>query len=549
MNNKTGKILFFLFLFFSYCSYSSVIINEIQPAPVGEEPEWIELFNPASDTLFIKNAQITDNASTKDLPEMIIPPQSFALISKDTLALQQSRDIPQKTVFYQSKLPGFNNTYDMAVISDSTDITLDSLYYDLDWGEKGISFERIDHEKPANKDNISPCKDESGATPGRPNSVIPAEYDLELVTISFNNGLSLLIRNIGKRDAEDAKLKIMTENVVKIKRDIDHLPSGDSAVMEFDESELKENLGENGYVDLMSLIDLAEDEDPLNDSAYTRIYLSYPAGSLKINEILFQPDDDNSEFIELKNISRDSINILGWKIFDQDKKSGPDVIEIEEDILIPPGQLSLVAMDSSIFISFPELMDNELAYITEDKFNLNNDTDEIIIREPNGNTQDTLRYYEDWHSEWVRFPENISLERKDLKKDPNLKSNWASCTDMSGSTPLAENSVNQPKPDRMNIIATPNPFSRLSGEGKVKIEIELPFEQALIRAYIYTPDGMRVRKIADDIMVPSFTEIFWDGSNEKGYDLQIGPYILIVEAADMSSDEILTKKKMLVIGE
>lgn len=548
MNKKIGKI-FFIYLLISYCSYSSVIINEIQPAPIGDEPEWIELFNSSSDTLFLENAKITDNASTKDLPEMIFPPESFVLLSKDTIALQQSRDIPQETLFYQAKLPGFNNTYDMAVISDSSDKTLDSLYYDLDWGEKGISFERVDHEKPGNKDNISPCKDASGATPGRPNSVIPAEYDLSLDTLSFHNGVAVVIKNIGKKDIEDAVLNILNENAVVISKDIDLLRSGDSALMEFDEEILRDKTGKNGYVDLLSIIKHDDDKNPLNDSVYKRVYLSYPVNRLKINEFLYQPADDNSEFIELKNISQDSICIMGWKIFDQDKKSGPDIIEIEQNISIPPCSLCLVAMDSSIFISFPGLLGNELVYITEDNFNLNNDTDEIIIREPDGDTQDSLRYYDNWHSEWVRFPENISLERKATNKEPNDISNWASCTELSGSTPLAENSVNRSKPDRMNIIATPNPFSRIRDDGKVKIEIELPFEQALLRALIYTPDGMQVTKIAADDVVPSFTEVFWDGKNDKGYDMQIGPYILIVEAADMSSDEILTRKIMLVIGE
>jgi hypothetical protein len=547
-----------LICFASYNLGASIIINELQPAPLGDEPEWIELYNPDLDTLKLIGYKITDNATTKDLPDMVIPSLRYALLTKDTIALKSLRNIPEGTLFFQSTLPGLNNTFDMAVISDLDGNTVDSMYYDLDWGEKGVSFERIDQEKPAHRDNIAPSKDSSGATAGRENSVIPVEYDLSLTMISNNDDKTLLqITNLGKRDAKGIKLNLFLSKIksaqpeIEIIKEIPDIPSGDSLNYEITTNEISNNIDKNGFIIITSVIDLEQDKNPDNDSLFWEVYLPIYNKIFKINEFLYEPETDNSEFIEFINTGKDTIDIYGWMINDQYKQSGADEIIIENSIFIPPSGLFVIAMDSSFLDHFPELIDDPNLIVNKSSFNLNNDTDEIILRQPNGDIQDSLRYYSSWHSEWVSFTKNISLERKSSSETSTDQSNWVSSTDSKGSTPLEMNSCDLPKPVSIKVAAYPNPFSRISSkeDGRTKITIEMPFEQGLLKAYIFTPEGILVAKIADDINIPSMTEIYWDGRNDNGYDLQIGPYVLLIEIADLSTDEIQRDKIMLVIGE
>ncbi len=39
-----------------------------------------------------------------------------------------------------------------------------------------------------------------------------------------------------------------------------------------------------------------------------------------INEIMYDPGKDNSEFIEFLNLSGDSVNVGGWEIVDENWK-------------------------------------------------------------------------------------------------------------------------------------------------------------------------------------------------------------------------------------
>jgi len=551
-----NKIIIFLCLI-SYNLSSTVIINELQPAPLGDEPEWIELFNPETDTLKLIGYKITDNASTKDLSEMIILPLSYALLTKDTTALQNLRSIPEGTLFYQTTLPGLNNTFDMAVISDTDGNTIDSMYYDMEWGEKGKSFERIDHKKPAHRDNIATSGDSSGATAGRENSVIPVEYDLSLTMKSYDNEKAVLqIKNPGRSEANGITLKVLLvrrnyiSDTFEFTKQIPAIPSGDSLDYEVTTKEISDNIDVKGYINAISVIEFVQDKNRDNDSLSWVVYLPIDNNILRINEFLYEPEADDSEFIEFLNTGKDTIDIGGWIIKDQDKQSGADEIIIEGSRLIPPDSLFVVAMDSLYFNNFPDHFDNPYLIISKSSFNLNNDTDEIIISQPNGDKQDSIKYYSSWHSDWVSFTKNISLERKSGTDYTNEQSNWVSSTDSKGSTPLKTNSCNLQKPKSIAVKADPNPFSRLSSnDGRTKITIEMPFEQGILKAFIFTPEGVLVSKPADDINIPSMTEIHWDGKNEEGYDLQIGPYVLLIEIADLASDQILRDKIMLVIGE
>jgi hypothetical protein len=557
MHRNLFKALLLL-CFVSYNLGASLIINELQPAPLGDEPEWIELYNPDIDTLKLIGFKITDNATTKDLPDMMIPPSSYALLTKDTITLKSLRSIPDGTLFFQTTIPGLNNTFDMAVISDIDGNTIDSMYYDMDWGEKGVSFERIDYEKPADRDNIAPSEDSSGATAGRENSAIPVEYDLSLMMISNEKDRSILqIKNLGKKSASEIKLKLLlakrlsTLPEIEFIKEIPDIPSGDSLNYEITTKEISDDFNNRGFVRISSVIELKQDKNPDNDSLFWEVYLPVDNNIVKINEFLYEPETDNSEFIEFINTGKDTIDIDGWMINDQYKQSGADEIIIQESILVPPDGLFVIAIDSSFLDHFQELIDDPFLIISESNFNLNNDTDEIIIRQPNRDMQDSLRYYSSWHSEWVSFTRNISLERKTGSEISTDQSNWVSSTDPKGSTPLEMNSCDLPKPSYLKVTANPNPFSRISSneDGRTKITIEMPFEQGLLKAYVFTPDGTLVSKPADDINIPSMTEIHWDGRNDDGYDLQIGPYVLLIEIADLASDEILRDKIMLVIGE
>jgi hypothetical protein len=145
---------------------------------------------------------------------------------------------------------------------------------------------------------------------------------------------------------------------------------------------------------------------------------------------------------------------------------------------------------------------------------------------------------------------DISLEKISpllLSENPY---SWKSCTDSRGGTPGKENSK-YVQPDTNEIVNVhPNPFSPFSSgdDHFCKINFLLPFSNSVINASVYNLQGAKLRTLVSSAIYLSEGELIWDGKNDEGSNLQVGPYILIFEATNSNTQEILQKKILVVIG-
>lgn len=162
----------FLLLFTGLLSAQSPVINEFQPAPEGDEPEWVELYNPSSAPVAITGLMIGDIASMKTIGDITIPAEGYVVLSKDTAELKKAYDMPAATFLIEAALPSFNNTYDEITLRDGGGKLLDSAYYDMGGFSKAVSLERADpllaFYEPG---NMASCTDPALGTPGRENSI------------------------------------------------------------------------------------------------------------------------------------------------------------------------------------------------------------------------------------------------------------------------------------------------------------------------------------------------------------------------------------------
>lgn len=159
-----------ILLITNYIAFGKLVINEIMPAPISPEPEWIELFNNSDKTETFDTLYIADPSKISRLYNFSLDAFSFCVISSDTIKLKNARDIPSNARLYQLSLPTFNNTTDYCKIYSST-LLVDSLFYDMSWGANGKSFERVNPDEPVvDGDNLTFSIDSTGATPGKKNS-------------------------------------------------------------------------------------------------------------------------------------------------------------------------------------------------------------------------------------------------------------------------------------------------------------------------------------------------------------------------------------------
>ena len=175
-------MIFSLVLLFCYSAKSQIVINEIMFNPVGDEPEWIELYNYSNET-FSDSLIISDIIKGYNIFLSNLPSKSYCVIVNDTILLRNFRSIPDSTLLVQTKIPSLNNDLDSLTLSLKTGEKIDSFYYKGTWSDKGYSLERISNTHPAiNNETLLQSKDTTGATCGMINSneigIIP---DLPLV--------------------------------------------------------------------------------------------------------------------------------------------------------------------------------------------------------------------------------------------------------------------------------------------------------------------------------------------------------------------------------
>jgi hypothetical protein len=207
------------------------------------------------------------------------------------------------------------------------------------------------------------------------------------------------------------------------------LVAGDSvaAVIEFAAPEPGEWL-------LLGEIQYDADQVPANNHSYARITVPYPRGAVAVNEVMFAPVDGEPEWVELCNLTEDTLSCGGWTIRDAGDGSGPTPLAGE--CPIRPGEFLVLTRDSLALVRLHPVVVGRLRAIVGFP-SLNNSGDVITIRDGGGNVIDSVRYEPFWGGDTG----GRSLERRDPLCCPGDPANWGSSRDLSRSTPGLQNSI------------------------------------------------------------------------------------------------------------
>jgi hypothetical protein len=152
-------------------------------APTSNGSEYIELYNPTSQTINIVGWLFTETGGTQGITDTcsaLIKPGMYAVIAADTniyhdFPYLRTPDSTQK-VFISGSL-GLNNDADLAKIADVFRTMIDSVYYSDNWYNpnlpgSGRSLEKINPLLNGNDGkNWSSCTYPNGGSPGLKNSI------------------------------------------------------------------------------------------------------------------------------------------------------------------------------------------------------------------------------------------------------------------------------------------------------------------------------------------------------------------------------------------
>lgn len=426
--------------------YSEIVLNEIMYAPSNDEPEWIELFNRSNRQVNLKNWKVSDNTTLSTIisSDYLLNPGEYVVISGDA-TISNYYSHPIKTII--KTLPSLANSGDYVILKSSTNTTIDSTKYLPSWGggTGGFSLERISSSgssiDPANwKSSVSKFK----ATPGAVNSVTQKNYDLQVKNFTTSSSYAELGKNIQFTCVvTNLGLTNASNYVVKLFRDVnaDAVLDASEQIAQLSGSNLANNatasfsFSTNNFVagknQFYIRVDYDNDEFTENNLASITIpgvVINETKGDIVVNEIMYKPLSNESDWLEIFNTSRKAINLKGYQLGNGTIKNKI----IAKDIILQPSEYFLIIRDSLkypysvkpakwVMTSFPVLTDNKCKVVLLDSLN---------------RSIDSLEYKSSWGGGGGK-----SLERIEFISSSTDSTNWKTSTSRFNATPGAINSV------------------------------------------------------------------------------------------------------------
>ena len=501
-----------------------VRINEFMPMPNNDQVEFIELV--ALEPVILEGWGISDRSNTvRTFPRTQLQTGDYLVIAADS-SLFSEIPAASPSVVPANGFPTLNNSGDAIYLYDMTRAIIDSLVYNGNWpvtAERSTEKLRPEFPSPAMK-NWKICTAASGMTPGTVNSIALLTLDGTIVTDSIKHRpfypkpdqiirLSIPITNIGVASfSGTVTIEEQEEELAEVT--FPTVTANDTIAINVD----LPSLGSGSHI-LTILLDIIGDLDPSNNLAQDTINVSYPFGSVVINEFFPRPDSTQTEFIELVNPT--GLNLSGWAVSDNSRrlKVFPSSESFANEYLV-------IGADSAYF---PDLPAGSAVLIPPAGFpNLNNTGDALYLYDMTGNVVDSLRYTENWPIIDGRSTEKF---RPDFISDDS--SRWAVAVNPEGMTPGRQNSVYYEKlPKKGMVLFTPNPFSpdHDGFEDVLSIQYRLPFDQAILKVEIFDMLGRTIARPYWNVFVPHEGVLTWDGNRDQGETARMGIYIVKVTA-------------------
>ena len=548
-----------------------MVINEIMFAPISGEPEWVELANAGPGTTNLRGMQISD-ASTGSkhtiIPvDLLVAQGEYVVLTRDSVLLAGARlGIPGRVISVAG-FPSLNNGGDEVHLFNSRGEGLDSVAYagvsastpegrSLErWDTGGISSDPV---------NWGLCNDPARGTPGRENSIARREYDIRM---SGGNArwredgmmeIGATVCNVGRHSVQDVSVEFidMTASApggkliarVEVPGPIgprDSLPV----------PAMWEGPAPGNHI-VAAIAIMAADQRRANDTARFLASAPAPPGNVVINEIMFAPLAGEAEYIEVFNAGDCPMNLAGWTLTDRPGVNGKwNSARVNEDgPILEPGGFAVIAQDSSIFRFFPGIvaLDPRTIILPRGGFiTLNNEGDDVILHDPLGNTVDSVRYVPEWHNPALLDRTGVSLERILVRGLSSDASNWTSCVLPIGGTPGSANSVAAPRSTSATTLSCrPNPFSPDS-DGKddaTVIHYNLPEGVWSVSLRVFDVRGRLIRRLVTAVPGAGKGDAVWDGRDDERMRGRVGIYVILLEAVNQKSGEIITAKSPVVLA-
>lgn len=260
-------------------------------------------------------------------------------------------------------------------------------------------------------------------------------------------------------------------------------------------------------------------------------------GQLLLSEVLFDPPEGGSDYVELYNDSYDDVALDSVALV---KVRGDSTLgrfyPVWPGGVLPPHAWLVVTVDAAWVQQRYALCSTELLHQVPALPAWANDHGTVLLTLMDSTMLDRLDYNEKMHSSLLREGDGAALERRDYAAATQDAANWSTAASTAGfGTPTCRNSLSMEFPyTYADFMIQPDIFSP-DGDGhddNLIISYTLPESALTAQVAIYDIRGRKVRTVARNALLGAQGSLSWDGRDENGTRCLPGNYIVLIQTCD-----------------
>ena len=544
---------------------NNIIIDElmVDPAPPVGLPnnEWIELRNTSSIAFNLQGWRIGDaTGQSGPMPAYNLLPDSFVLVCTGSAVAAMSVYGPTIAV---TSFPTLDNTGDIIYLRSPQNSIIHAVNYTDNWyrnelkKDGGWSLEMIDTKNYCSGyTNWKASADVKGGTPGKKNSADAANQDLVAPQLLRAFAVDSLTISLVFDEPLDSAKASMAANY-SISDGIGTPPSAMAILPVFDKvnMRLSSPLIRNKVYTLTVSAVTDCNGNVINTKNKTRLGLSEIADSQRIiiNEILFNPPSNGTDYVEIYNRSNKIIDLK--QLYIANRNTAGVISNIKQlsndNYLLFPQDFMVITEDPAI-VKRDFITPNGDAFISIPSMpSFNDDKGSVIILNGLGNIIDELEYNENWHFKLIDNKEGVALERIDYNAATQNPDNWHSAARNAGNgTPTYKNSQYRLDLQVQGTITVSPEIISPDNDGMddfLTIDYNFPSPGYIANITIFDANGRVVRYLQRNALCGIQGNFRWDGLGEKYQRLPVGIYIVYTEIFNLKGKK-QSFKNILVLA-
>jgi len=504
--------------------------------------EWVELRNTTSSPVNLQGWRIGDaTGQSGPMSNFILQPDSFVIVCTGGAAAAM---LSFGATIAVSSFPSLDNDGDQLFLRAANGGTIHAVVYSVSWYQNqlkkdgGWSLEMIDVKNPCTgSGNWKASTNTQGGTPGKKNSIDASNTDQTGPKLKYTYTIDSMTV-VAVFDEPVDSLKGATPANYILDGGIS-VTAATSLPPLFNMVQLKMNdplTANKVYRLVVSKVTDCKDNLIGNlNNAKVGLPVEAAAGEIVINEILFKPKINSSDYVEFYNLSNKIFDAS--KLYAANRNSNRIVSSIKQIFPTPfyvfPGDYLVITEDVA-GLQRNYLVQNPGAVVALSSLpSYPDDEGDVILLNGQGTIVDEINYKDDWQFKLIDNDEGVALERIDPAGPSQDASNWHSAASTAGyGTPGYVNSqFKQIQNIDATVMIVPKIFSP-DNDGHddiVTIEYKAADLGYVANVTIFNDQGRSVRYLVQNGTLGLTGYWNWDGLDEKSNKLPIGIYIVYTE--------------------